>query len=416
MPINRPRPRWRPDRRSVIDRSAPKGDATAGSRLRRALLVLVVAVVIAVPAVATPGAGAAAGAERSSSAIPKVDYSGDWRITTKVINDSSHELRLLAATTSEETPWGPSPAPVIPAGTTSPTGSAMNSVAGHGLAVLLTYGAYRPGTDEFVGMVVLKSGINCVGALGIVCTDYHRWEVGACDAGGALGLSWGDNAGLPDRYETWFRVTDGGGGCEGRRTAAEQLPAPTGDEPVPNAPWGVTQLLENRSPFELRLNTYWASEASIIDGAPGRPPARTVAPGESLTPAWMMVNYAMSHGPAALVMYDAFDRHSGAYVGSVVGESAVDCIGGVATRGCLSATFRVHATAAATKGNFLFANNSWNCCPPFDLGAFLAISGGTGTMGEPEDTTTTTSTTPVAPATVTAATAVAVPTSPRFTG
>lgn len=382
---------------------------------RRSLLALAVVTMLFGSPLGVAGAGA------DPVGVPKVDYSGVWRIDTTVINDSSYDLRLLAQTASEETPWGRPPQPQVASRSTAAPTFVTNQVAGHGLAMLLTYGAYRPGTDEFVGMVVLKSGIACEGAMGIACVDYHRWEVGACDAGGALGLSWGDNSAPPDAYQTWFRITDGGGGCEGRRTATEELDPVTG--PVPNAPWGVTQFVGNRSPFELRLNTYWASEASIIDGAPGRPPARIIHPGDELAPAWMLVNYAPSHGPAVLAMYDAFDTRTGSYAGSVIGEAAVDCYAGVPTRGCLSGMFRVNAVAAARPGYHLVATNTWNCCPPFDLSGQMGITGGFGApMPVGEDgtsTTTTTSTTATVPAPVpgaAAAPAAATAASPRFTG
>jgi hypothetical protein len=306
-----------------------------------------------------------------------------WKVTQQVFNDTPYDLLKLSQTVTEATSWdGAEPARTIPAGGKN-VYAIKNSTPGHGLVMLVTYAAYDKGA--FKGMVIAASGIDCNDRTPYFClpTKFHRWEGVYCDSRGAVRGVWDDNEGDPENYWTGIHfTTDPKGTCIGgvQAPTPDPTPAPLKGEVKAPVPWSVTGGLMNQTPYTLRRRNVWNSEGTHFgDTFPSKYPPEELQPQQRIDRAWSAFNIEMLHGPAVLVMYDAFWRDQ--YIGSLVYESAVDCTIINPKDGCMGFESWSRATGAAVPGHHLMGYAEPDITqgiPPFGFYVRNSARGGPG--------------------------------------
>ncbi len=321
-----------------------------------------------------------------SALISANAFGATWKVTQQVFNDTPYQLLKLSQTKTEMTDWVTEPAGSIAPGDKN-VYAIRNSTPGHGLVMLVTYAAYENKPNgAFKGMVIAASGIDCNERTPYLCipTAFHRWAGVYCDSRGAVRGVWDDNDGDPENFWTGIHfTTDQRGTCIG---GFQTPPAPSTTKPPLQGevklpvPWIVTGAFNNDTPYTLKRRSIWNSEATHIeDGFPSKYPPAEFKPRESVLRAWCASNIEVLHGPALLVMYDAFFQNQ--YVGSLVYEEGVDCKNGEPKDGCLLFDAWSRATGAAVPGHRLMGHAEPDLTlglPPFGFYVRNSARGGPG--------------------------------------
>lgn len=292
-----------------------------------------------------------------------------WRVTQEVLNQTPYVLRTLSTMITEQTSWQRKPATEIgPHG--GDTHSIESQAMGHGLALLVTYGAYDAKTNAFVGMLVARSGIDCT-VRARICGDWHRWVDYVIDTDDKAGIEGhrGDNTGSPTDFQTTVQFVRKPGPAPRRARAAASSKMPVPPRGNPNGTWNVAVELANDSPFTVSPRALWNSEGT---GWPTPPPF--LKPKQQGL--YFFNNSEWAHGAASLVVYRVTDPNKGnKYVGTAVIQVALDCPAVLPDKGCMGSAGSATVAADAVPGYGLAGGATGTALPVF-YAPFVTISGG----------------------------------------
>lgn len=351
----------------------------------------------------------------------KLDPSAmQWLSIQKIENKTPYELRLLDSTKTEMTNWlKPATGTISARGEGRAEGESVvqNTPVslGHGVAQLITYGLYLDG--KYDGMMVLASGVDCTKRLPFVmtCTEFHRWQhtwITTTNQKWKVFAVYDNNDGPPDNWQTHFVLEqrdrpNSSGPLHTKLSKFNPLPAQSGgarstvdtapgDAPTLNGglgPWGVTQIVDNHSPYIFKKIMTWSSTGTSFLGHEF--PDQMLAFHDYQT---LYANYATWHGPNAFAMYEAIDPllpRDRNHLGGLIIEAATNCNVGVKIDGipttCGEFNSASFSIASAIERYKLSSHAESSGVPPYNLLVNTVV---TGDATPPAPTTTTLPPTP----------------------